>query len=1461
MRKEKKMIVFMALAIVIGSAVIAYNMDEIYLLGKNNATAYIPDVLLSNTQNSMIIMTTDGTGAPLEGKTVTIDLIANETTYHLFRGVTDKEGIVQPIFKAPKFCGQGKIVIKAGSEKIERRVMIDNTIRIFVSTDKPIYQPNQVIHIRTLTFEGEDPKACERDVQIEIQDPDGNKIYRKVFESNEFGIASLDYPLSDQLSLGTYKIKVTVEEKTVQKAVLVQRYVLPKFSIDFVGMKNWYTVTEPIYGTIFCKYFFGKIVKGEVFIDVKAYYGVWETIDSFNGPLTDGKFDFGIPTVKYSVGVLANKGNGYLELNVTVMDEAGHCEKKSRILSISQKPILLTALSDVNIKGINSTYYIIARFPDGLPVNNAQVKFTLCKNDYDYNNDEVYYASTDNRGVASLTFKYQGQKHIIVEVSKEEYISSETLDLKESDGIKIVSDRSYYNLGDVAQFDLFYSGSSYTTWVYYDVVSTGFVVTTGRLQLKNDRGHFDIPITSDMSPLAEVRVYKIQNDLSVVKDSVMIGVGSKENISVVVNTDKELYRPHEDITINFNVQNNSQPIVSALGVSIVDLSVFEIHERFVGFEEIFFNLEEEFTTPQYQICSYIFGNTTVLPADIPTEVDVSSDKESQMISTWPQNLEYAGILQANTINNYWAVLGLMGILGYFGLLALGIKYKLALVLAIVLMLIVPAIFVVYAAVSHTARMGGETDRTEALQPSPNAPQVGFTPRDLFYGFAKTDSDYASETTSIQKPQRIRQFFPETWYWNPTIITDENGNATLSLITPDSITTWGVEAIASTKDAQIGIGTKNITVFQEFFIEPDIPVSVVRGDEFPLKILIYNYENKTSNVVVQLEEEDWFALLSNKTQSVVVDSNAVSSVQFMITAKDVGTHNVTVLATNGNISDMVIRKMYVEPDGKLIREIINGELDNNDEANATIVLDPQRVPFSKNAYIKLQAGIEAVVLDGAESYIHFVSGCGEQSTSRLCVDIAAYKNLLKAEAPPEKMFEYEYIIIQGIQHELIYLFDDPNGHGRAICWHHGEPPDIWLTSWALFAFRDMKDAGFDVDDEIVEDMQEYLISSQASDGSYVFPNIGHWSINSELQNKEVASTAYVTRALLYSGYLKDRAEITKSIEYLEDKVDVQDSAFTLALVLTVLEEGDGDATLRDEIADQLYELRHEDTVNGTVHWTWLETQNDQWRWYPDNSIETTGYAIMALFKHGGYSDTVKKAIKYLLVHRSGGCFGSTHDTAVAFQALNMCGDIEIKELTVDIFVNGYQIDSITFTQENKDISYLVDLRPYVTNLTTSIELTSHGEGAVLYQICYEQYLPWAVIGVEPPQELFLSVTYDTTNITVNDCIHAHVQLKYNGGADMLKMVLIDLRAPVGFSFLEEEFHALIKQGVINQYEIKDRQAVIYIDNVPQGVLIEFDYSLQANLPIRGTIQGVRAYDMYNADLETELLPIEVNSTDP
>src|SRR6185369_4365749 len=68
--------------------------------------------------------------------------------------------------------------------------------------------------------------------------------------------------------------------------------------------------------------------------------------------------------------------------------------------------------------------------------------------------------------------------------------------------------------------------------------------------------------------------------------------------------------------------------------------------------------------------------------------------------------------------------------------------------------------------------------------------------------------------------RLREYFPETLLWQPSLETDKQGRAQLKFKLADNITTWKMSVIGSTADGQIGTTEKEFTAFQPFFVEHD-----------------------------------------------------------------------------------------------------------------------------------------------------------------------------------------------------------------------------------------------------------------------------------------------------------------------------------------------------------------------------------------------------------------------------------------------------------------------------------------------------------------------------------------------------------------------------------------------------------------------------------------------------------------
>ncbi len=1497
---RKLRVMIATVMLIIGSGIAVYNADTLYLSGESSLTTQLPATMVPNATNTLMIMTTDGNGQPEADQRYTIELVQpdgdNETTIFTYEGRTDKNGFAAPGIAVPDFSGEAVLRVTMGDEVLSRPVSAVATSHIFLTTDKPIYQPGQVVHVRVLVLHG-DHVVEGADATFEVKTPAGDKVLRKTKALNEYGVVSFDYPLSDQLPLGTYEFKVIVEGQEAVKNVKVDEYVLPRFEINLWEMKPWYTFKETVDAYAMAKYFFGKHVPGKADVKVNLFTGDnWTTLDQIaKADLDDGVIEF-----NYSLSNVGNQLNNFfhtvpdsvlVEFNVTVTDTGDHTEHESYVVTVAKSPIVLTALSDVNIDGQISKYYIVARYPNGAPVPDAKTVFW-----FDDEEDDAKSITTDSRGIAVLSWKYEeDQSRIHVRAYKDEYEGGADFDLEESTGIKVVPDKSTYQVGEPAYFNIFYAGEASTDLVYYDVVADGFTIATGHISMKGDRATLKLPVTSDFGRLTSVRVYKVEKNFNIARDAAVIGVAKTGDLDIDIDPEEEIYLPQQPVNIDIRITRDGKGVAAVLGVSIVDNAVFELGSRYTGFEEVLAGLLPQYSDPIYQFMDYIFVGNTPMPTESLSEW--KKVEAAPVETTGVETGKEAVTIRNRAIGAYWTVLAAVGAVGLVALAAMGPKARRWRALAVAAMLVIVSASVVAFALAGTEPLEENVGDNfepdwEPLQGGGWAPEaqeegdLGPAPGirewdDIFNTATNKNMDGQGDGAPggyvvPTKPSIVRQFFPETWAWIPVLPTDDSGYASLELTSPDSITSWDVSVIASTKDARVGVGHQNVTVFQEFFVEPDLPAKAFLGDKFPLKVQVYNYGDPTT-VTVVLSEADWFAVDGPSNIQVELDTGEVSKVEFTIELLEVGVNELTVMGVSSEtgFSDQVIKPLRVKPSGERLRDLYQGRVTEGADISHVLDLHPDLIPNSENTWVKVQGGVEAAVIEGAESFIHYVSGCGEQSLSTLSIDVLAFRTVREGELDEARLLEFETIVTQGINHELQYLMEANNKKGRGIVWFPGDQ-DVhpWLTSWGVITFQDAIDAGFTVDPKIITDMQSWLLSQQKDDGSFVFPEWGIYEFNNpKLRSKTLATTAYVTHSLMYSGIAPDHEAVQKAVSYIKanaEKSENLDDPYVLAVSLKVLAAGgEGGSALAGRIADRLHELRTED--NGTVFWgsTTNMISNDViddgpevdgwWIWdrNPGFVIETTGYAAQALYAVGRHSDDVDGAVKYLLEHRSEfGNWFSTQDTVVGFQTIYAVSERSAHvDMDVVVKVDGVEIWSEHMDLTNRDLTYLIDLRPHLEDGIT-VEVEGTGEGFVMYQVFLEQWLPWDDEPVYEPLEL--NLTFEKSELVVGDNIYVGAKV-INHQDTSVKMALVELLAPVGMSFDHDEFDALLEANIVDNVEYEDDIVRLYINDVVSETPVQFHYHLRADMPAEVTLAGCRVFDMYNALIEMELAPLEITIT--
>src|SRR5207237_2983180 len=148
-----------------------------------------------------------------------------------------------------------------GEEKIERPVRITSDAKVLLVSDRPIYQPGHLIHLRALVLRPFDMRpVAGKDLLFEVEDPKGNKVFKRTLTTSGYGVAAVDFQLADEVNMGDYHLRAVLGDTRAEKTVQVKRYVLPKFKVEVKADKSFYLPKETVKVELQSDYFFGKPV-------------------------------------------------------------------------------------------------------------------------------------------------------------------------------------------------------------------------------------------------------------------------------------------------------------------------------------------------------------------------------------------------------------------------------------------------------------------------------------------------------------------------------------------------------------------------------------------------------------------------------------------------------------------------------------------------------------------------------------------------------------------------------------------------------------------------------------------------------------------------------------------------------------------------------------------------------------------------------------------------------------------------------------------------------------------------------------------------------------------------------------------------------------------------------------------------------------------------------------------------
>ncbi|XP_046542511.1 LOW QUALITY PROTEIN: CD109 antigen-like [Haliotis rubra] len=1295
---------------------------------------------------------------------------------------------------------------------------------IFIQTDKAMYKPGQTVNFRAFAL-FPDMKLYTGAMNVDIFDPNSNKIKQWVGLKDASGVITNYLPTSTQPVLGDWKIKVTAGKESKEKVFTIAEYVLPKFEVTVELPPFVIENDNDITATVKAKYTYGKPVKGRVNLvaQLARFYRRW-TRDG-EEPMVkktveiDGETKVTIPlTVMKKAFPYGLSGREIQVIANVTEDLTGITMNGSNKLTIYQDALELSfSPSDPTTfkPGLSYNTHLQVVQPDGRPAPATNHKLrvsTRVTAEIKETTTPMYYSPrTTSFNLPDQIFSVPDSGLVPVEVNiptnatrvsleawygpVSAYKSIEKSYSPSDNYIQLILQSQQLSAGNDAVFAV--RVTEPIKEIVYQIISRGSIVATGIMGANQQTDFtFAIPVTPKMAPNARIIVYYVREDGEIVTDSVSYDVEGAFQNKVSISMDKTSAQPGD--SVNVQVTADPQSLVNLLAVdqSVLllksgnDITQSEVISELKSYNSINKGIDVIFPHR---------GKRSVLPWGYPTYYGGSDAREV---------FENSGVAVMTDALVYQHE-------RYYGCRFCG------------------------------GRGGGAGSFGGSGGNAARGPRREQQRRPAFAG---QNAEIAS-AGGLKEVERIRTEFPETWLWqNMTVSAD--GTAVISTTVPDTITSWVASAFAVNTQSGLGIAptSAKIRVFRPFFVSLSLPYSVTRGEQLALQAIVFNYLAQDVDAVVTLPKSVEYRNVvvrgnrrertesEDQSQTVQVKAGGATSVYFPIVPTILGKIDLTVSARSTLAADAIKRQLLVEPEGTPKEYNVPVLIDLREAPSfvksVPLTLPQNVVPGSLRARVTAVGDLMGPTVNGLDKLLRMPTGCGEQTMLGLAPDVFVTNYLTATNQLTgdieDKAIKY---MESGYQRELTYQHKD----GSFSAFGESDPSgSMWLTAFVVKTFHQAKPYTF-IDDEVLTKAIDWMIRRQNADGSFPEPGkVFHKSLTGGA-GKGAPLTAYVLIALLENNDLprdvqqRIREATNKAVRFLENQTPTDD--YALAIMTYALQ-------LAGSIkANDLFDTLNSHAIvkDGMKHWHRPETTSTASRGYwtppsPKNAIdiEMTSYALLTFAERDDFNGGLS-VMKWLASQRNPhGGFSSTQD--MALQALSEFAKMAYSNnFDIQVTVNsGSFSHQFSVNQNNALVLQSVEL-PSVPD-SVSVEATGNGialvEVAVFFNVDAEVEEPSFDVAVKLLKE-------DINSITVQTC----TKWLLNGTSGM---AIQELGLPSGF---EADLDTLTKLRTLKRVETENKKVVLYFDEIGTTPVCLSVTLQRTGLVAKSQPVPVRVYDYY------------------
>ncbi|MEO8082502.1 MAG: MG2 domain-containing protein [Ardenticatenales bacterium] len=702
----------------------------------------------------------------------------------------------------------------------------------------------------------------------------------------------------------------------------------------------------------------------------------------------------------------------------------------------------------------------------------------------------------------------------------------------------------------------------------------------------------------------------------------------------------------------------------------------------------------------------------------------------------------------------------------------------------------------------------------------------------------------------------RRNFPDTAFWKADLETNDAGEVIVSLTLPDSLTTWVGIARAIAVDARVGEAKAEVTVSKAVQADLALPRFAVQGDRFAVDVIGRNYARPNGPLAGRTTlDAPSLVQLDPGARDVSLPYNTTQSTRYSVVASQVGEAPVHAALTTDAGDDALELPLPIVPFAVPDRFVRAGA------AESAKAIESFDVPFNaqpdaSSVEIRLAPGVAASILDGVDALIGYPYGCVEQTMSRMMPNAIVARMIkdLGIEAPEVSAKLPEYMTV-GLQ--KLYGFQNADGSwgwwGGATENYYGRP--TYLTAYVLHGLVLARDAGFDVDGAVLDRGFAWLTANAADE-------------------TDARLRSYAAFVLANAG----RGDVDFTLKVFADRGAFE--PFARAMLVLALDRL-GRGAEADVALDEL--IRQADVSGADAFWPmvtnkspWGYPEWDGYQWRTMASAQKyTATALQALIARRPMDPLAIKAAHWLMGHRDGAGWYTTHDTAFAILGLTdyaiARGELQSAyDWTVALdgrTVGGGHVDATNITKQIPPIKLAgAAIAPGAHQLT----IEKRGAGALYYTVVGQMALYYdgfaetkaAGLGID------LSRTYTPLRTegkpegaasgdwAVGDIVNVHVELSTK---EDLSYIMIADQLPAGLEALNDALDTESKRVPDGQEgpwrwrwwgyerkEIRDQGVTFFATYLPAGTH-GYDYAARAITPGEFSARPAEAYAMYRPEV--------------